>query len=248
MVVGVDVVALSTIIRAKVRSITAVPDFLISALLFFNYLETRPQVAVCLVPVYFDTMSHRRVPLVVCLCRTLAQVEDGEVWREMVRDGVHPGGGESRPSLQPLSQRLSGLRPDLSKGSEDQGDMRDSTCDRPLIAVCDTKKPEKENEKKPEDEKSAVSGLTLDEPIGIPESPGDKNNSPTRGPPKTPKRIKGSSPQPSDVSLDTRCKTCSPCAVRFGQGARTSPEEETTVTSRRVREKSTLHVSWMEPL
>ncbi|CAM9336516.1 unnamed protein product, partial [Hapterophycus canaliculatus] len=143
---------------------------------------------------------------VVALSTTIgSKVEDGDVWREMVRDGARPGGGEPRLNLQSISQRLSGLISDTSEGSEDRRGVCDPASDTPLTVVCATKKPEKDDGKeKPEDEKSAVSGLTLDEPIGVAEIPGDKSNSPTRGPPKTPKRTKGSSPQPSDRGGDAK--------------------------------------------
>lgn len=136
------------------------------------------------------------------------------MWREMVGDGAQTGGGESRLNLQPLSERLSGLRPDTSEGSGNRRGVGDSASDTPQTAVGGTNKPGEEDGEKKTDAKSAVSGLTLDEPVGVSESPREKNNSPTRGPPKTPKRIKGSSPQPSDVSSDAWCKIKQLCYVR----------------------------------
>ncbi|CAM9466325.1 unnamed protein product [Scytosiphon promiscuus] len=142
---------------------------------------------------------------VVALSTTIrTKVGDAEGWRKMLRDGANSGGGESTLNLQPLSERLLGLRPDKSESSGDRSGVRDPASGTQLTAVCDPKKPEEDGEKKQEDKKSAVSGLTLDEPSGIPGSPGDKSNSPTRGPPKTPKRIKGSSPQPSDRGGDAK--------------------------------------------
>lgn len=114
------------------------------------------------------------------------QAEDGDVWREVVRDGARAGGGESGPNPQPLSQRLFGLKP--------QEDARDVAPFAPSPAVCDGKKSAGE---------TGTGGLRLDEPVDVPQGSGG-DNSPTRGPPKTPKRTKASSPKPSEVRADTQ--------------------------------------------
>ena len=113
------------------------------------------------------------------------QAEDGDVWREVVRDGARTGGGESGPNPQPLSQRLFGLKPQEGVGNV-------APC-APSPAVYDGKKPEGE---------TGTAGLRLDEPANVPQGSGE-DTSPTRGPPKTPKRTKASSPKPSEVRADT---------------------------------------------
>lgn len=106
------------------------------------------------------------------------------MWQEVVRDGARSGGGDSGPSPQPLSQRLSGLVPGMSEGSKSQvvGNLAQYT-------------PVKEEE-------TGGGDLRLDEPVDVPQGPGGDSGSPTRGPPKTPKRTKASSPQPADVSMN----------------------------------------------
>lgn len=119
-----------------------------------------------------------------------AQAEDGVVWQEVVRDGARTGGDDSGPSPQPLSQRLSGLIPGSSEGikSQSQEGVDNLVQDAPL-------KVEKVEE-------TGGGDLRLDEPVDVPQGPGEDSGSPTRGPPKTPKRTKASSPQPADVSAN----------------------------------------------
>ncbi|CAM9500353.1 unnamed protein product [Ectocarpus fasciculatus] len=121
---------------------------------------------------------------------------DGEVWRKVVRDGAREGGGETGPNPQPLSQRLSGLRPDTSEGSEAFEDVGKLSTDTPSSADS--------GDKKQQEGETRASDLRLDEPEDTPKGPGEDNSSPTRGPPKTPKRTKASSPQPSDRAGDTK--------------------------------------------
>lgn len=118
-----------------------------------------------------------------CPCCRFTQAEDGVVWQEVVRDGARSGGGDSGPSPQPLSQRLSGLVPGMSEGGKSQG-VDNLAQDTPLKEETDG------------------GDLRLDEPVDVPQGPGEDSGSPTRGPPKTPKRTKASSPQPSDVSAN----------------------------------------------
>ncbi|CBJ30526.1 Serine/threonine-protein kinase SRPK1, putative [Ectocarpus siliculosus] len=120
---------------------------------------------------------------------------DGEVWRKVVRDGAREGGGESGPNPQPLSQRLSGLRPGTSEGSEALEDVGKLSTDKPSPADSGDKKQEGE---------ARASDLRLNEPEDTPKGPGEDNISPMRGPPKTPKRTKASSPQPSDRTGDRK--------------------------------------------
>lgn len=113
------------------------------------------------------------------------QAEDGDVWREVVRDGARTGGGESGPSPQPLSQRLLGLKPQEGAGNV--------VANAPSPSVCDGKKSTSE---------TGTGGLRLDEPVDVPQGSGE-GDSPMRGPPKTPKRTKASSPKPSEVRADS---------------------------------------------
>lgn len=117
------------------------------------------------------------------------------MWRKVVRDGAREGGGESGPNPQPLSQRLSGLRPYTSEGSEALEDVGKLSTDTPSPADVGGKKQEGD---------ARASDLRLNEPEDAPKGPGEDNISPTRGPPKTPKRTKASSPQPSGVSAEYR--------------------------------------------
>lgn len=119
------------------------------------------------------------------------------MWRKVVRDGAREGGGETGPNPQPLSHRLSGLRPDTSEGSEAFEDVGKLSTDIPSSADS--------GDKKQQEGETRASDLRLDEPEDTPKGPGEDNSSPTRGPPKTPKRTKASSPQPSDVSAEERC-------------------------------------------
>lgn len=113
-----------------------------------------------------------------------AQAEEGVVWQEVVRDGARTGGGDSGPSPQPLSQRLSGLTSGMSEGSKSQ-EGAENLAKYPQL-----------------EEETGGGDLRLDEPIDVPQGPGEDSGSPTRGPPKTPKRTKASSPQPADVSMN----------------------------------------------
>lgn len=118
------------------------------------------------------------------------------MWREVVRDGARTGGGESGPNPQPLSQRLLGLKPDTSQGSRPQEGAGNVAPYAPS-PVCDG------NKSKGED--TGTGGLRLDEPVDVPQGSGE-DISPTRGPPKTPKRTKASSPKPSEVRADTESR------------------------------------------
>lgn len=135
--------------------------------------------------VFVEFAGHDRHISVGLLWRPRVQAEDGDVWREVVRDGARTGGGESGPNPQPLSQRLFGL-----KQQEGAGNVAPYA---PSPAVCDGNKPQGE---------TGTGGLRLDEPVDVPQGSGE-DTSPTRGPPKTPKRTKASSPKPSEVRADT---------------------------------------------
>lgn len=117
------------------------------------------------------------------------------MWREVVRDGARTGGGESGPTPQPLSKRLLGLKPDTSQGSKPQESARNVAPRAPSPSVCDGKKSK--------GEETGTDGLQLDEPMDIVPPGHGGDHSPTRGPPKTPKRTKASSPKPSEVRADT---------------------------------------------
>lgn len=121
------------------------------------------------------------------------QAEDGDVWREVVRDGARAGGGETGPSPQPLSQRLSGLKPDTMVGeAEVPQDAKVAALAGPSADVAQTEKPD--------EGQASMVGLRLDNPVEAPWHQEGDIGSPVRGPPKTPKRNKASSPQLSDVS------------------------------------------------
>eukprot|EP00752_Nemacystus_decipiens_P009400 g8403.t1 len=124
---------------------------------------------------------------VVALSATInAKAEDGDVWREVVRDGARSGGDECGPNPQPLSQRLFGLKPQAGAGN--------AALYSPSPVACGG------NNSKGEIRKD---DLRLDEPVDVPQGSGE-DTSPTRGPPKTPKRTKASSPKPSERVGDTK--------------------------------------------
>lgn len=184
---GVDVVALSTAINAKVTRALRWPFFVgISAarpvVLKLEYTHVPYRIVLGYL---LEFAGHDRHISVGLLWRPRVQAEDGDVWREVVRDGARTGGGESGPNPQPLSQRLFGL-----KQQEGAGNVAPYA---PSPAVCDGNKPQGE---------TGTGGLRLDEPVDVPQGSGE-DTSPTRGPPKTPKRTKASSPKPSEVRTDT---------------------------------------------
>lgn len=109
----------------------------------------------------------------------------------MVRDGARAGGGKAGPNPQPLSQRLSGLRA-ATAGEMEAGDIGCLTSDAPSKGV-------EQGEEK--EGGAGAAGLRLDGPGEPPRGPEEDNGSPSRGPPKTPKRNKASSPQLTDVSV-----------------------------------------------
>lgn len=111
------------------------------------------------------------------------QADDGDVWRKVVRDGARNGGGESGPNPQPLSQRMFGLKPEEGAGNVAPPGVSD--------------------EEKSTGDKTGTGGLRLDEPVDVPQGSGE-DNSPTRGPPKTPKRTKASPPKQSEVRAATK--------------------------------------------
>lgn len=135
------------------------------------------------------------------------QAENGDVWREVVRDGARAGGGETGPNPQPLSQRLSGLKPDTSvreaevpQAAQAQ-DAEVSALAGPSAELAQTGKPD--------EGQVSMAGLRLDNPVEAPwDQEADVGGSPARGPPKTPKRNKASSPQLSDVSTCGRKVHC----------------------------------------
>lgn len=188
MVMGVDVVALSTTIHSKVRSVWFRHALRKSVYTRSRSYSSKYRVIAGVVGI---TVHHRREFQVTFMYYPLAQAEDGVVWREVVRDGARTGGGDSGPSPQPLFQRLSGLEPGTPEGSKSE-DVDSLAQDAPLVS----------DPKEPEEEETGGGDLRLDEPVTDPQGPGDDSGSPGRGPPKTPKRTKASSPQPSDVSAD----------------------------------------------
>lgn len=119
------------------------------------------------------------------------QAEAGDVLLEVVRDGARSGGGEFALHPQPLAQRISGLNHGNCGGSSSQEIVENSASNASLPKGCDTVKSD-ENESKSD-------RLRLDEPAEVSEVH-EEGNSPSRGPPKTPKRTKASSPKSSDVS------------------------------------------------
>ena len=110
-----------------------------------------------------------------------------------MREGARSGGGESGPHSQPLSQRLSGLKLGNSEGSDLPEGVENLTSNASSSEGCDAMKSEAKETKS--------DGLRLDEPAEVSEVH-EEHSSPSRGPPKTPKRTKASSPKPSDVSAD----------------------------------------------
>lgn len=106
-----------------------------------------------------------------------------------MRDGARAGGGETDPTPQPLSQRLAGLRGGGLTGKKVSGDVElgDSASSSTGGAVADIGE-------------EGGGNLRLDVTDEIPRGPEGDCGTPTRGPPKTPKRNKTSSPQQSDVS------------------------------------------------
>lgn len=121
------------------------------------------------------------------------QAEGKDVWREAVRDGARSGGGDMGPTPQPLSQRLSGLMPGAAGGDDVLEEMVVLTSDVPPTAVVETEESEKEQ--------ARGGDLRLDDPGEKPQGPEAGSGSPNRGPPKTPKRNKASSPQLSNVRI-----------------------------------------------
>lgn len=126
------------------------------------------------------------------------QVESSAVWREVVRDGARAGGLEAGPNPQPLAVRLSGLPSVPAQRSVDESEPPDEKRRGGATTRAVTKK--LDSQEKAED-------LTLDEEVG------KDNGTPTRGPPKTPKRNKGSSPQLANVSV--QCVALCPCLVGY---------------------------------
>ena len=140
----------------------------------------------------------------------LAQAEDGDVWREVVRDGARAGGGETGPSPQPLSQRLAGLKPDTAGDTADDTAVREAEVGRDAeVSALAVMSAEVAQTDKPDEEQASGADLRLDNPNpnqdAAPWDQGDAS-SPARGPPKTPKRNKASSPQLSDVSASFHCE------------------------------------------
>lgn len=122
------------------------------------------------------------------------QVEDGDVWRE-VRDGACSGGGETGPIPQLLSRRLEGLKAANSGGS--------GAPDLAEVRVSGERATAISGEVKGEEHASG-GDLRLEDPGDKPLGLQGDTGSPTREPPKTPKRTKASSPQLSDVSADAQ--------------------------------------------
>lgn len=135
------------------------------------------------------------------------QAYDGDVWREVVRDGARAGGGETGPSPQPLSQRLSGLIPDTAADTTVREAKVGKDAEVSALAVLSAEVAET---KKPDEEQASGVDLRLDNPDEAPWDQEGDVSSPVRGPPKTPKRNKASSPQLSDVSEDARCHAENP--------------------------------------
>lgn len=136
----------------------------------------------------------------------LVQAEDGDVWREVVRDGARAGGCETGPSPHPLSQRLSGLKPDTADDTAVREAEVGQDAEVSALAVLSAEVAQTE---KPDEEQASGADLRLDNPDEAPWDQEGDASSPARGPPKTPKRNKASSPQLSDVS--TRCHCESEC-------------------------------------
>lgn len=120
------------------------------------------------------------------------------MWREVVRDGARTGGGEAGPSPLPLSQRLAFFRPGPTQKNEVLESLDTLVSDAPPSVKAGGG--EGGREKRAENESDG--DLRLNDRGGKPEGLAADSSSPTRGPPKTPKRNKVSSPQLSDVSVD----------------------------------------------
>lgn len=142
------------------------------------------------------------------------QTVDGDVWREVVRDGARAGGGETGPSPQPLCQRLSGLKPDTAADTavdtaaadtavREAGVGQDTEVSALAVTSAEAPQPEK-----PDEEQASGVDLRLENPEEAQRDQEGDVTSPARGPPKTPKRNKASSPQLADVSEDVRTLQC----------------------------------------
>lgn len=120
------------------------------------------------------------------------QAYEGDIWRAVVRDGARAGGGETGPNPHPLSQRLAGLRGGALTAKEVLGDgeLEKSAENSTAESVVDIGG-------------EGEGSLRLDVTDENPRGPEGDCGTPTRGPPKTPKRNKTSSPQQSDVSTCT---------------------------------------------
>lgn len=147
---------------------------------------------------------HTCVSYIMYYVLVLVQAEDGDVWREVVRDGARAGGGETGPSPQPLSQRLSGLKPDAAADTA----AREAEVGKDEVSALAVLSAEVAQTEKTDEGQASGVDLRLDNPGEAPWDQEGDVNSPARGPPKTPKRNKASSPQLADVSEDECCYTC----------------------------------------
>lgn len=111
-----------------------------------------------------------------------------------MRDGARAGGGETGPNPQPLSQRLAGLRGGAltAKDMLGDGELEKSAENSTAESVVDV-----------DVDGEGDGSLRLDVTDENPRGPEGDCGTPARGPPKTPKRNKTSSPQQSDVSTST---------------------------------------------
>lgn len=155
-----------------------------------------------------------------------------DVWRELESSDFQRSKG--RAWIQPLAYRLAGLRPDRaavsSEGGHKQMDQSEGSAENAVGVAKDSTV--KSTPVQPR--ALGLSNLRLDAPpgaqAGVHHASAVESGTPNRGPPKTPKRPKASSPQPSHVSDKLELTTSVlNCASILGSAVRRALPEAFTL-------------------